>query len=144
MKRIGEAIEEANKDHCCWDYRIRHGVYKCACARNRYVPLIKEGVDNVDRLCQYSKCKCISLPTIQICNPSTFLYSISRHLSNECQFMQLLRIIKSKLFHNKYKHGGSQFYFEELHDWLVAKKMNEKIFAHIPKFEGFTRKRKIF
>ncbi len=124
MKRTGEAIG----DRCCWDLSDKK---RCLCARNRYVPFLFD----VDRLCQHSKCKCISLPTIQICNPSTFLYSISRHLSNECQFMQLLRIIKSKL----YKHNGSQLY-----DWLVSKKMNEKIFAHIPKFEGFTRKRKNF
>ncbi len=119
-----------NLINCCWDEHVRKGYY-CACARNRYVPIIKNLTNNVKFLSNHYLCKCQQQKTITICNPSIYLISISRHLSDHHQFLRVLEAIKYGMFKNKYKDGGNDHFFQQMYDWLKIKKINN-IFAQIP------------
>lgn len=121
----------------CWDERVTYNKRYCACARNRYVPLIKNETKNPSMLLdeKRSVCQCaITTSCLKICNPSTYLCSISRHLSEEYQFLRMLEIIKFKFFRISYKKP-SKCYYEEMNKWLSLKKMDQNIFPNIPQFK---------
>ncbi len=129
------------KSHCCWDTRIRKGHY-CGCERNRYIPLIKNETKPINSEIHF-KCNC-QLKTITVCNPSTYLFSISRFLPDEYQFLRILEIITYRMFHPPYKNGGSANYFYHMNNWLQSKKLDLKIFSNIPKYKKKSLKRNFY